>query len=293
MTAVRIIAVTFNSAACLPDMVRSVMGPRTTPGMLVVVDNASGDSTRAVADGFAAADPRIQVLANPDNFGFGRACNQGADGATEPLLLFLNPDCVLAGHALDALVQTLESNPGIGLLGARILDPDGGEQRAIRRRDPTPARVLAGMPLIGRLFGNETIEIAHDFDPRAADVMPVDAVSGALMLVRRDVFESIGGFDEGYFLHCEDLDLCRRVRAAGHAVAIDERVTALHLKGASSRSRPVRVEWHKLRGMQRYFLKFDASSTAWPLRWALRVGLYLRFLVRLPWLLLARWRQGG
>jgi GT2 family glycosyltransferase len=102
-------------------------------------------------------------------------------------------------------------------------------------------------------------------------------MSGALMLMPRTAFEQVGGFDTGYRLHCEDLDLCRRLRNAGLAVAVAAGVRVLHLRGTSSRGRPLWVEWQKHRGMLRYFRKFDAAASPWWVRVAVPVGIALRF----------------
>jgi len=102
----------------------------------------------------------------------------------------------------------------------------------------------------------------------AQALQSVDAVSGALMLLPRALFARIGGFDEGYRLHAEDLDLCRRVRQAGGVVAIANDVEVLHVRGVSSRSRPLFVEWHKHRGLWRYFRKFEAGRRGLPMRLA-------------------------
>ncbi len=92
-------------------------------------------------------------------------------------------------------------------------------------------------------------------------VQSVDAISGALMLMPQDMFDVLGGFDEGYWLHAEDLDLCRRVRDAGRGVIVANDVRVVHVRGVSSRSRPVLVEWHKHRGMWRYFRKFEGKAS--------------------------------
>jgi hypothetical protein len=106
---------------------------------------------------------------------------------------------------------------------------------------------------------------------------PVEAISGALMLMPRSAFEQVGGFDAGYRLHCEDLDLCRRLRAAGLSVAVASGVRVVHLKGGSSQTRPLWVEWQKHRGMLRYFRTFDAASAPWWLRLAVPIGIALRY----------------
>ena len=129
-------------------------------------------------------------------------------------------------------------------------------------------------------------DLAVAIDPARA-LQPVDAVSGALMLLPRSLFERIGGFDEGYRLHAEDLDLCRRARQAGALVAVANDVQVVHLRGVSSRSRPLFVEWHKHRGLWRYFRRFDAARTPWHARAAVWCATWLRF----PFAVLRQWRR--
>jgi N-acetylglucosaminyl-diphospho-decaprenol L-rhamnosyltransferase len=105
----------------------------------------------------------------------------------------------------------------------------------------------------------------------------VDAISGALMLLPRAVFTRVGGFDEGYRLHAEDLDLCRRARAAGALVAVANDVCVVHIRGVSSRSRPFFVEWHKHRGLWRYFSKFEAQQRSAFTRCAVFAAIWGRF----------------
>jgi GT2 family glycosyltransferase len=108
-------------------------------------------------------------------------------------------------------------------------------------------------------------------------LQPVEAVSGALMLVSRALFEALGGFDTGYRLHAEDLDLCRRAREAGALVAVANDVRVVHIRGVSSRSRPLFVEWHKHRGLWRYFRKFESGRRGVPVRAGVFALIWLRF----------------
>src|SRR5690606_40292775 len=117
-------------------------------------------------------------------------------------------------------------------------------------------------------------ELAVPRDPSRA-LQPVDAVSGALMLMPRRLFERIGGFDTGYRLHAEDLDLCRRARESGAVVAVANDVHVTHLRGVSSRSRPLFVEWHKHRGLWRYFRKFEAPRRNLPTRVAVFLAIWV------------------
>jgi len=116
----------------------------------------------------------------------------------------------------------------------------------------------------------------------------VDAISGALMLVPASVFARVGGFDAGYRLHAEDLDLCHRIREAGFRVAVANDVRVVHLRGVSSRRRPLWVEWQKHRGLWRYFTKFEAARTSPPMRALLWAALWGHMALRLPSLLIRR-----
>lgn len=233
---------------------------------VVVVDNGSRDDSVAIANAHAARDPRVQVIANAHNPGFAAACNQGAALCNEPWLALVNPDCLLGASDLGALRELAATRTDVGIVGADLVDARGVRDSAARRHDLSLARLLAG---VGR---RDSLAIAAD---DSAALQAVDAVSGALMLMPRRVFNAIGGFDERYRLHAEDLDLCRRVRDAGHAVYVANRVRVLHLRGVSSRRRPCWVEWHKHRGIWRYLRRFDPQlrnppwrMLAWLLVWA-------------------------
>jgi len=179
----------------------------------------------------------------------------------------------------------------IGLAGASIAGTDGRTESASRRRDPLLLRALMSISGLARFqlrwpaLAGVTLPVPVDV-PVAEDV---EAVSGALMLMPRVVFDRIGGFDEGYFLHCEDLDLCRRVRDAGLRVICANDVRVVHVKGSSSRSRPFFVARHKHRGMWRWFVKFDSAARNPLLRVLVWCGLWMHFALLTPryvWLLL-------
>jgi hypothetical protein len=236
---------------------------------LIVVDNASRDGSLERLP----RDPRLQLLRNPDNRGFGTACNQGAAMAHGDALLFLNPDCVLPREAVAQLRARLAADAALAILGAQLINPDGTPQAAARRRTPTPARALR------RMLGGwrDAVELPRAAAAGAGGVEYVEAISGALMLLPRARFEALGGFDEGYVLHCEDLDLCRRALLAGGRIGVAHEVEVLHHKGTSSRARPVWVEWQKHRGMLRYYRRFDAAAAPAWLRAAVPLGVWLRF----------------
>lgn len=231
-----------------------------------VVDNASDDGTLDIVQRHALADPRVRFIANPDNPGFGAACNQGvADlGAASPdaaspdaagsdatgpgWLAFVNPDALLDADALARLRAHAQHCAREALLGADLVDESGVRDEAARRRDPDFAAMLL-RPSARRLGVPVDASVV---------LQPVQAISGALMLMPRHLFARLGGFDAGYRLHAEDLDLCRRARDAGAFVAVANDVRVVHVRGVSSRSRPLFVEWHKHRGLARYFRRFEA-----------------------------------
>lgn len=232
-----------------------------------VVDNGSTDGTLEAVQRQASVDPRVRFIGNPDNPGFSVACNQGARASDAPWLAFVNPDCLLEPDALSRLHAHAQSIDGDSLLGADLVDEHGQRDGAARRRDPAFAAML-------RERGARELAVVPD---DAQPLQRVDAVSGALMLMPRGLFDRVGGFDEGYRLHAEDLDLCRRAREAGATVAAANDVRVLHLRGVSSRSRPVFVEWHKHRGLWRYFRKFESTQLALPARALVWCAIWLRF----------------
>ena len=231
-----------------------------------VVDNDSRDGSVDIVQRHALADPRVRFIANPDNPGFAVACNQGAGDSHSPWLAFVNPDCLVETDSLARMHAHAEALEG-ALLGADLVDEDGHRDAAARRRDPDFAAMLRDP---------SHAKLGIEPDP-SNPVQVVDAVSGALMLLPRTLFARIGGFDEGYRLHAEDLDLCRRARDAGATVACANDVRVVHVRGVSSRSRPLFVEWHKHRGFWRYFGKFEATRRGVLVRIAVFAMIWARF----------------
>ena len=242
---------------------------------ITVVDNASDDGTMPAVQRMAVVDPRLRFVANPDNPGFAVACNQGAGelaarGCAAHWLAFVNPDCLVEPDTLARLRDHAASIDGPAVLGADLVDESGRRDGAARRRDPDFGAMF------GALFRGGGTRLDLPVDAGTA-LQPVDAVSGALVLLPAELFRRIGGFDPGYRLHAEDLDLCRRARGAGARVLVANDVRAVHVRGVSSRSRPVFVEWHKHRGLWRYFRKFEAPRRNPLTRAAVFAAIWLRF----------------
>ena len=266
------VVVSHRSASTLDDCLLRLRGAHGV-AQIRVVDNASDDATLEIVQRHALADPRLRFIANPDNPGFAVACNQGAAASDAPWLAFVNPDLRVRPDSLARLRAHALALPAPALLGADLLGEDGVRDGAARRRDPDFAAMLRAPVSASRL------ELAMDV---VQALQPVDAVSGALMLMPRSLFAGIGGFDEGYRLHAEDLDLCRRARGAGATVAVANDVSVVHVRGVSSRSRPLFVEWHKHRGLWRYFRKFEAARRGPATRAVVFAAIWAHFAARLP-----------
>ena len=232
-----------------------------------IVDNASLDATLDVIQRHAAQDSRVRFIGNPDNPGFAVACNQGARESTAPWLAFINPDLMVETDTLSRLRAHAEALCGNVVLGVDLVDETGVPDQAARRRDPDFGAMLSS-PIASRLG------VPVD---ASSGAQVVDAVSGALMLMPRELFDRLQGFDEGYRLHAEDLDLCRRARMLGAVVAIANDIRVLHVRGVSSRARPLFVEWHKHRGLWRYFRKFESSHRNVVTRALVFASIWLRF----------------
>ncbi|TAJ68877.1 MAG: glycosyltransferase family 2 protein [Phenylobacterium sp.] len=256
---------------------------------LIVVDNGStpGEAERLRA--LRERDGRVRLLTGHGNVGFARGANLGAAKAKGDLLVFLNPDAFLQSGCVAALAREVEDRPGLCIVGGRVLNSDGTEQRGARRGDITPMSALMSMSGLARLipaWGRYEVHWEGDALPEQAVTAPT--ISGACFCMRREDFDRVGGFDEGYFLHVEDVDLCWRVRQAGGEVLFHPRAEVIHI-GGTSRTSPLKVEFHKGVGLARYFRKRAGGVGQQALAWALSPLVIAAALVRpLVWRLTGR-----
>lgn len=281
--ALSVIVVSADSGPSLRECVRRLLASEVALEV-ILVDNGSEDGIPGAIDRAYQSDLRLAVIYNRANLGFGPAVNIGARQARGQALLVLNPDCLVQEGDIKRLLAALEARPKVGLVGAVVCDAEGCPDPASRRRDPLLRRALNS--LFGR--AGEGINIGGEIP---AELMEVEAVSGALMLLPRTLFQRIGGFDEDYFLHCEDLDLCRRVRDFGYKVMLAGDVRVLHGKGSSSKHRPVFVSRYKHRGMWRWFRKHDPAARNPLVAGVVWLGIWSHFVLLIPgqlWALLRR-----
>jgi len=274
---VSLIIVNYNACKCIVACVSSAL---SEVDEVIVVDNASSDDSLAQLESVFPGDPKLTIVRNQENLGFAAACNIGAEHSTGSYLFFLNPDCVLEPHSVKRLVRVLDDYPDVGMVGGLLLNPDGTEQAGGRRAVPTPWRSFVRAFGLSR-FADRWPRLFFDFhlhkQPLPTCSIAVEAISGACMLVRRAAMQSVGHWDEGYFLHCEDLDFSMTLRGKGWKIMFVPDARIVHDKGGCSRSRPIFVEWHKHRGMMRFYRKFFQHQYPGPLMWLVVLGIWLRF----------------
>jgi GT2 family glycosyltransferase len=259
-------------------------------GELVLVDNGNPASVRAAIAARAAHEPRLLYRPLDRNLGFAAATNLGVREARCPDLLLINPDSLMPPGGLGRFLTETRDLPRPWLAGCRVLDADGRDQRGSRRGELNPASAIGELR---RALGGRRARGFNRHEETLPDAtLPMATVSGACMLMPTEDYRAVGGLDEGYFLHVEDIDFCLQVRRAGGGVYFVPGVALLHRKGSSAAA-PLWVEWQKTRGFARYFAKNFTASHGWLVTRALALAFGLRFLLRAPLLLLRSKRPAG
>jgi len=221
-----IIIVNYNSGKGLRKCLNSIFANRQGPAVeVIVIDNRSSDGSESIIKSYFR---HVQLIKNPENLGFSKACNQGFKLSNGDYVLFLNPDTIIKNDALQQCLQFMNSNPTVGLLGPKLLNMDGTCQPS-----------CADFPFLHKLFLDHLLRNkflgdsirnnfllkywAHD------EIRDVDWVLGAFMLTRSVLIKHLGGFDECFFLYGEDLELCYRIKRAGWKVVFFPYAEVFHL----------------------------------------------------------------
>jgi GT2 family glycosyltransferase len=254
------VIVTYNSrefvAACIESLVRWSTSIRLE---VVVVDNASSDGT---ADLVARDFPDVRLIRRTSNGGLSVAINEGVMASSGEFVAVLNPDLRFTKDVLGPLAVYLRAHPDVGAVAPKLLDDDGTLQMSCRRFPGHATAIFNRYSLLTRFRPNNRYSsdyLMSDFDH--ASIRDVDWVSGAAVMLPRRVFDEVGGWDPGYFMFNEDVDLCRRLQNVGYRVVYDPDVCVYHHIGVSkSTSRRMVVERHK--SMWRYYRKHLRRSAA-------------------------------
>ncbi len=250
LISVSVIVVSYNTSAVLRDCLLSLRREAPPDAEIIVVDNASDDGSPAMVQ---AEFPEVVVIETGRNLGFAGANNRGLAVSRGRRLLLLNSDTVVLPGALEAMAAFLDTNPKTGAVGCRLLNLDGSLQKSAYKF-PSPARALAENLLLTAAFPNHPW--VGDFRAWPHDrVRDVDFVIGAALMVRREVLDTVGGLDEGFFMYAEETDWCRRMREAGWATTFLPHASVVHLGGGSSRAMPLRQFVESNRSALRYIRK--------------------------------------
>ncbi|MFM8734918.1 MAG: glycosyltransferase family 2 protein [Pirellulales bacterium] len=274
---VTVVVVNHDAGPLLRDCLESALAQAR---QVVLVDHASAsEPLERVLTAFSS-EPRLEVVRSRFNLGFAAGCNRGTTLARESIVLYLNPDCILEPGAVAALAKPLAADGRVGMTGGLLTDEAGREQGGSRRAVPTPWRSFVRAFGLSR-FACRWPKLFSDYDlhrrPLPAEPIDVEAVSGACTMVSRRALDDAGSWDERFFLHCEDLDLCMRFRACGWRILFVPAARAVHHRGLCGRARPLFVEWHKHAGMIRFYRKHFRHQYPLGLMGLVFVGVWLRF----------------
>jgi len=251
---VSVVMVVYMTGDALEQSVACALGDPSVDE-LVIVDNGSTSLDAAGLQTLAAREPRVTLVVGQGNIGFARGANLGARRARGEVLVFLNPDAFLQPGCIDELSAQIAGRPTPCIVGGRVLNADRTEQRGARRGDITLVNALLSLSRLARHVPSlRRYEVHWEGEATPAAAIPVPTISGACFCMRREDFDAMQGFDEKYFLHVEDVDLCWRVRRQGGEVVFDPKAEVVHL-GHTSLTSPIKVEFHKGVGLARYFRK--------------------------------------
>ncbi|HEX7356103.1 MAG TPA: glycosyltransferase [Ignavibacteriaceae bacterium] len=262
-----IIIVNYNVKEFLQNLIHSI--EKATLNLtkeIIIVDNASDDgSVDFIKDKF----PEVKLIANKKNLGFGKANNLGLKIAAGEYILLINPDTLVAEDTFEKMIQFFNDTPSAGLAGCKILNPDGTLQLACRRSFPGPWTSFTKVTGLSTLFPKSKIFARYNLTYLDENKSyEVDAISGSFMMMRRSVYDKVGGFDEQFFMYGEDLDLCYRIQKSGFKVYYVHSTQIIHYKGESTK-RSSLDETRVFYNAMHLFVKKHLSSS-------LLVGMILR-----------------
>jgi len=289
---VSVVIVSYNTGPILPRSIESVLAQ---DGLceLILVNNGNPTHVAHKLEKLATLDSRLKLINDHGNIGFAAGCNLGARQAKGKYLLLLNPDCIIPPGALAKVRDELQSHSEAWLAGCRIINPDGSEQSGSRRNILTPMVAFVETFRLYRFFPNLKLFERMNFHEmekmKKSSIVP--AISGAFMMIEKERYERLGGIDEGYFFHVEDLDFCYQVNRLGGKILYVPQISAVHFRSTSDVS-SFFVEWNKAYGFKRYFRKNFKGQYFPGFLTLISAGIYLRLMTRMIWLALEKLLTG-
>jgi len=283
MKAIAVGVISWNTRHLLHQCLETVLGQ--APAEVVVVDNGSTDESPEMVRRFF---PSVQVKVNPQNPGFGTAANQAFASTTAPYLLLLNSDTQLRPDALRALAEYLDRHPSVGVVGPRLVRPDGRLQSSCAAF-PHPLLPLVKSKGLTRAIGRIPVLRDHVLDTWTHDrPRKVPWVVGAALAIRREAFEAVGGFDETFHMYFEEPDLCARMLAARWETHFAPVAEIIHVEGASTQQRRHEMLWEWAVSYARYIERHFSGRRRSVARVMFRAGMLVRWLVQHARWLVAR-----
>jgi N-acetylglucosaminyl-diphospho-decaprenol L-rhamnosyltransferase len=231
-----VIIINWKSSDFLRECLASIdQNPPRFSFEVIVIDNASFDGS---AEMVQREFPGVRYIQSADNLGFSRGNNAAARTSTGRILLFLNPDTKILGNALAAMKECLDSRQDAGIVGCRILNSDGSVQTTAVQAFPTLLNQMLDTDVLRRWFPQSRLWGTAALFSRGSDPVVVDTISGACLMIRRDVFEQIGEFSTNYFMYSEDVDICRKTHLAGWKAYYLPTASIIHYNGQSTKKKP-------------------------------------------------------
>ncbi|OQY48660.1 MAG: hypothetical protein B6242_01760 [Anaerolineaceae bacterium 4572_78] len=270
---VSIVILNWNTRQLLADCIETIFQYQGNLNIeIIVVDNNSSDDSQTMIQ---TQYPHVKLIENHKNVGFAKGNNQGVVISQAKYVLLLNSDAFLHENSLQILLGLIETTPQIGIVGAHLRNEDGTFQ-ASHTDFPTLWQELLILSGLGRLFYGHWYPSYGPDELEGAKV--ADYVVGACLLVRKTAYESIGGFDETYFMYAEEVDLCYRMRQAGCEVWYQPVAKVTHLGGASSRHRPTQRERDLYRSRIQFFRTHYGNIHAELLKWQIYAFTTIKFI---------------
>ncbi|NDE89942.1 MAG: glycosyltransferase family 2 protein [Alphaproteobacteria bacterium] len=276
-----VISVSYHTGPVLFEMIASVLA-QDGIAELVIVNNGNPEAIIQKLQAIASVEPRLKLVTGHGNVGFAKGNNLGAKAATSEYLFLLNPDSVLESGDLQKLMAQSRALPRPHLIGPRILDGNGKEQSGSRRDKLTPWTAFVETFFLYKLFPKHPLFQRWKWhkNPLPPAITEVPTISGAAMFIPRDDFWLVGGLDEGYFLHVEDVDFCFALRKVGAKIYFIPDLSIKHIGATSDAPKPF-IERHKAISMVRYFHKNFSDTTPRPFLWLLYAAIWSRYYLML------------
>jgi len=252
---ISVVMVSYKTGAVLVEAINSVLQDKDVTE-LILVDNGNSEDARVQLANHIQNHNHVRLLQGHGNIGFARGCNYGAKQSTGDYILFLNPDAILHKGGVLSAVNDGANLTQPWIIGGLLQDVHGNEQRGARRGELTPSSAFISFTGLGKFSRFKSIH--RETEPMPSAAVPMPTISGACLMMDRASFNQLSGFDEAYFLHVEDIDICRRARRHGGDVMFSPHMVAMHY-GSTSKVHKFKVEHEKLKGFIYYFWNYKAG----------------------------------